>query len=175
MDEKFAQKQSHVLHACGSMAIVCGTCFALAYYIQPAIFISSDRGKQCKWFVLIAVNYFVTIFSVVLYRTKSDKAIDGSAYGVESKELAVLRAILQNTTEQTILIILSHIVWIFAMPEKFLCIQPVSAILFIIGRILFARGYQNSTKGRANGFALTLFSSAVLLIMEMIWFIYELF
>ena len=41
------------------------------------------------------------------------------------------------------------------MPHSWLRAIPVAAVLFVVGRILFASGYERAAAGRATGFGLT--------------------
>jgi len=62
------------------------------------------------------------------------------------------------------------------MPLSWLRAIPVAAVLFVTGRILFARGYERGAPGRATGFGLTayptfgmLVTSAVALLLRLIY------
>jgi hypothetical protein len=150
-------------------------CFPLAYYFQPAIFLPDPilgRQDQLKWFIPLVGNLIWRVLVITDYRSSNEKCIDGSAFTkVEPIELTVLRALLQNALEQTFLLVVTHLIWIFCMPHKFLVLQPVALIFFLLGRISYARGYTKSTQGRAFGFALGFVSTALLFLMEVVWFI----
>ena len=69
----------------------------------------------------------------------------------------MLRALLQNTLEQAVLAVAVYSAWAAAMPFVWLRAIPVAAVLFIAGRVLFARGYRKGAAGRAMGFGLTMY------------------
>jgi len=175
MDESFERKQKNVQDASTRMFFLILSCYGASYFYQPTIFVPVARMSQLKWLIPVVFNYLLSIFAVVMHRAGSEHAIDGSAFSKETRELCVLRAILQNTLEQTVLLSFTHIIWILVIPDPFLCLQPVSVILFLLGRFMFVRGYKHSTRGRADGFSLSFLSSVVLIAIEMMWFIGSLF
>jgi uncharacterized membrane protein YecN with MAPEG domain len=175
MDLTHKEKQKFVKAGVHNVAKMCAILFPIVYYFQPAIFLPNPvRGRQdqLKWFIPVLGNLLWRIFVITRIRSGNPKCIDGSAFTKEEpQELTVLRALLQNTVEQTVALVLTHLIWIFCMPEKFLVIQPVSVIIFLVGRISYAKGYTQSTQGRAMGFALGFISTAILLLIEMVWFV----
>jgi hypothetical protein len=50
------------------------------------------------------------------------------------------------------------------MPLKWLRAIPIAALLFVAGRILFARGYERGAPGRAMGFGLTAYPTFGMLV-----------
>jgi uncharacterized membrane protein YecN with MAPEG domain len=55
------------------------------------------------------------------------------------------------------------------MPRAFQAAVPVAAILFVIGRVLFWRGYAAGAPHRALGFALTFYPQLVMLLAIAGW------
>ena len=51
------------------------------------------------------------------------------------------------------------------MPQAWQAAVPVAVILFVIGRVLFWRGYAHGAPARALGFALTFYPSVVMLVV----------
>ena len=49
------------------------------------------------------------------------------------------------------------------MPHGWLASIPAAAILFLIGRILFSRGYERGAAARAIGFGLTFYPSVLMI------------
>ena len=77
--------------------------------------------------------------------------------------LNILSSILQNTLEQIILATLVYFSWIMIVPPTWLSVVPIMSIAFLIGRILFAIGYKNGAVARSFGFALTFYSTMIML------------
>jgi len=67
----------------------------------------------------------------------------------------VLSALLQNTLEQTVVAVLVQGAFAVMAPEDWLVLIPAYTLVFIVGRVLFAAGYQYGAGGRALGFSLT--------------------
>jgi hypothetical protein len=195
--DSFHQKQGFVKQAAQVTVLALNSAFFFAYYFQPSFLILPTRSHYFATFIPAAVFLAYCIACIGMMRAKDPLLIDGSAFtnldpalinrstkppsstegdqGVTAALLAsltkvrVAQAILQNTLEQTVLMSMVHTIWILCLPRKFLVMQPVAMLAFIIGRILFARGYSQSTRGRALGFALTILSTASLLVMEVLW------
>jgi hypothetical protein len=106
----------------------------------------------------------ISIMRVANYRFSSPEDIDGSGLTVGTSRVLVLRAILQNTLEQAVLAIVTYAIWAAIMPLKWLRAIPIAALLFVAGRILFARGYERGAPGRAMGFGLTAYPTFGMLV-----------
>jgi len=127
-----------------------------------------------QWALLPILALMVSIMRVANYRFASPEDIDGSGLTAGTDRVLVLRAILQNTLEQAVLAVAAYLIWATVMPHSWLRAIPVAALLFVTGRILFARGYQRGAPGRALGFGLTAYPTfgmlatlALLLILRM--------
>ena len=51
------------------------------------------------------------------------------------------------------------------MPASWISVVPVAAVLFVAGRILFARGYSDGAAARSLGFALTFYPSVLMIFL----------
>ncbi len=71
---------------------------------------------------------------------------------------------LQNTLEQTLLALTVHLIWVVVMPLSWIAAVPAAAIMFFSGRLLFIHGYSKEAPSRALGFALTFYSSVIMLL-----------
>ena len=91
--------------------------------------------------------------------------IDGSGLTGGTERAKLLQSILQNSLEQTVLAALVHIAWSVALPVHWLSAIPAAVVLFLCGRVLFARGYVGGAPSRALGFALTFYPSVVMAIV----------
>jgi len=76
----------------------------------------------------------------------------------------VLRAVLQNTLEQSVLAVAAYVIWSAVMPLRWLRAIPPAAVLFCLGRVLFTTGYDRGASGRAMGFGLTAYPTFGMLI-----------
>ncbi len=108
-----------------------------------------------KWALLPVLTLMIAIMRVANYRFSSPEDIDGSGLTDGTPEVRVLRAVVQNTLEQTVLAVAAYAIWAVVMPYSWLRVIPVAALLFVAGRALFARGYAQGAPGRATGFGLT--------------------
>lgn len=79
----------------------------------------------------------------------------GAAQIEQSPRARKLAALVQNTMEQTVLAIPAYIGAALLMPEPWLGAVGAASVLFVIGRLAFARSYEEGAAGRAFGFALT--------------------
>ena len=91
--------------------------------------------------------------------------IDGAGLTVASAEAKLLQALLQNTLEQTALAVPTYLAWALLMPGAWLSTVPMAATFHALGRLLFFFGYEKGAGHRALGFALTFYSTMVLLVI----------
>jgi len=108
-----------------------------------------------KWALLPVLTLMVSIMRVANHRFSSPEDIDGSGLTDGTPEVRVLRAVLQNTLEQSVLAVAAYVIWSVVMPYNWLRSIPIGAALFVSGRLLFVRGYAQGAPGRATGFGLT--------------------
>ena len=80
-----------------------------------------------------------------------------------------MQSILQNTLEQSVLAVLVDLIWAVVMPITWVPAVLAAAIMFFIGRTLFAVGYAGGAPSRALGFVLTFYPSIVILILIAIY------
>lgn len=102
------------------------------------------------------------IANVARLRFGSIEDIAGSSAGAGSQPVRDAVAILQNTAEQVVLAVLTHLVCaaVLARPTAMLI---ALAALFCAGRALFWVGYKRGAAGRAFGFALTFYPTVAAL------------
>lgn len=82
--------------------------------------------------------------------------IDGSR-PARSASLQVSRAVLENTTEQLLLLLVAHAGLALVLEGAALRVIPVLVALFLVGRAAFWAGYLRSPPARAFGFATTFY------------------
>jgi uncharacterized membrane protein YecN with MAPEG domain len=103
------------------------------------------------------------IANVARLRFFSAKDIAGSGAQQASDQVRIANAILENSFEQAVLAIVTHLI----VAATFAGSTPLIAALaslFAVGRLLFWRGYKRGATGRAFGFALTFYPSVVALL-----------
>lgn len=103
------------------------------------------------------------IANVARLRFFSEQDIAGSGAQQASDQVRIANAILENSFEQALLAIVTHLI----VAATFAGSTPLIAALaslFAVGRLLFWRGYKRGASGRAFGFALTFYPSALALL-----------
>jgi hypothetical protein len=83
--------------------------------------------------------------------------IGGAAYDYPGSEIAVDKAVLQNTLEQTVLAVVAYNGLTAAVPRLGPVLLPALVGLFLLGRVFFVGGYRKGAGGRALGFGLTFY------------------
>lgn len=99
--------------------------------------------------------------------------IDGAASDAPGSAVAVDKAVLQNTLEQTVLAVVAYNGLAAVAPGLGPVLLPVLVGLFLLGRILFIRGYSRGAGGRAFGFALTFYPTVAAYVIFVAAFIVQ--
>jgi len=107
----------------------------------------------------------ISIASLARHRFFSPEDIDGGGLTAGTERANILQATLQNTLEQTVLAVLTHLGWAILMPVSWMSAIPAAVVLFLCGRVLFMRGYQGGAPSRAAGFALTFVPTVLMLVL----------
>ena len=132
---------------------------AVPLLLPVSVLPSDEAGARLAWAMAWALlpmlTLMIAIMRVANHRFASPEDIDGSGLTSGTPGIQILRAVLQNTLEQTVLATAAYLIWSAIMPLKWLRAIPVAALLFVTGRILFTRGYERGAAGRATGFGLT--------------------
>lgn len=108
-----------------------------------------------KWEVLIFIWLAGSVAAVSRKRFWSPADRHGSAYSEASPGLAVRRANLQNTLEQTVLASGAHLILATVLRDDELVLIPLLVLLFLVGRATFAIGNARSPIARAFGMGVT--------------------
>lgn len=130
---------------------------------------ASDRllyGLACT--LPVAACLAAAIASVAAYRFFTPDDIGGAGLTPGTAELRVRSAILQNTLEQAALAIPVYLAAAMMLPERLLGMVAAASILFVIGRVGFARGYRGGAAKRAFGFAVGFYASIFLMLASLI-------
>lgn len=108
-----------------------------------------------KWDLLIFIWLAGSVGAVSQKRFWTPADRHGSAYSEPSPALALRRANLQNTLEQTVLALGAHLILATVLRDVELVLIPLMVLLFLIGRAAFAIGYTKRPIARGFGMALT--------------------
>src|SRR3990170_5790080 len=155
----------NVIPAAGLTVVgLCGVSLLLPLNILPADEPGARIAWALKWALLPILTLMISIMRVANHRFSSPEDIDGSGLTDGTPHVCVLRAILQNTLEQAVLAVAAYAIWAAAMPYVWLRAIPIAALLFVAGRVLFARGYAQGAPGRATGFGLTAYPTFGMLV-----------
>ena len=159
-DVKLTDKQKGVVRNVIPAAVLtvvglCGVSLVIPMSALPTDEPAARIAWALQWALLPVLSLMISIMRVANYRFSSPDDIDGSGLTAGTERVLVLRAVLQNTLEQAVLTVAAYLIWATVMPHSWLRSIPVAALLFVTGRILFARGYERGAPGRAMGFGLT--------------------
>lgn len=118
-----------------------------------------------SWDILLVAWLVAGVGMLARHRFFSPADIDGGGLSEGTAVAKMLQSILQNTLEQTVLALATHLIWAAVMPAHWQAAVPAAAMLFFIGRFLFWRGYASGAPARALGFTLSFYPTAVMLIL----------
>ena len=117
------------------------------------------RGELFAALILLAA-----IGTVGNQRALSAEAIDGST--VLTGSIDINRRVLQNTLEQLMLALLSHLCLATFVSMAAIKIIPILITWWIFGRIAFWYGYHQSPLGRAFGFGATMYPTIAVIFFD---------
>lgn len=123
--------------------------------------------------ILPTVTLVASVARLAKFRFFSPDDIDGNALTKASENASLLQTLLQNTLEQLVIAISVYTAWCFLMPASWLSVLPLCSVLFALGRILFFKGYKNGPASRSFGFALTFYSTVLLLLLLVVHQLWE--
>ena len=159
-------KQTGVLKGmvAGLAITVASLGFAIFGLESPVSVADASLAHAIKWDTLVVACLAINIALLARHRFFTPDDIDGGGLSKGTPTAQILQATLQNTLEQTVLALAVHAVWSSVMPPTWQLAIPAASILFIVGRILFWRGYASGAPARALGFGLTFYPSLVMLL-----------
>lgn len=149
-----AQKQVVV----GMSLAVAVTLIALfgAYYLSR-MGVDPVRLSAPAASALAALALVYCIAGIARKRFFQAETIGGAAYDAPGNDIGVDKAILQNTLEQVVLAVAAYNGLAAVAPGLAPVLLPALVILFLLGRLLFVRGYRKGAGHRALGFGLTFY------------------
>jgi hypothetical protein len=124
-----------------------------------------------KWDALVIACLAINIGLLARHRFFTPDDIDGGGLTAGTSQARLLQSMLQNTLEQSVLALGVHLIFSAVMPRAWQAAVPVAAMLFVIGRVLFWRGYAAGAPHRALGFALTFYPQVVMLLVIGVWLV----
>lgn len=133
---------------------------------------SGSGTSRLEWLalasILPALSLAIAIARLARHRFFTPADFDGSALTAGTDGARLLQSLLQNTLEQLALALPVYVAWAVLAPMEWLPTLPVSAGLFLLGRLLFFRGYAHGAAARSFGFALTFYPTIVLLLAALV-------
>lgn len=154
-----------------ALAVVLTAIVLLAAYILSMGGIDTVRLSAPVASALAALALVYCIAAIAKKRFCRTDVIDGAAYDHPGSELAVDKAVLQNTLEQTVLAIAAYNGLAAVAPSLAPVLLPALASLFLLGRVLFIFGYRKGAGGRGFGFALTFYPTVAAFAIFVVAFI----
>ncbi len=151
---------------------------SLAIILAPDAFLPDDETAlsailhALRWDALVVVWLAASIAALARHRFFNPSDIDGGGLTEGTSTAKVLQSMLQNTLEQVVLALATHLLWAAVMPWRWQAAIPVAVMLFFLGRALFWRGYGHGAPARALGFALTFYPTVVMLfgvVVNLVW------
>lgn len=141
------------------LALACA--IPVGYFLMPMVFdfpvdLSERLAFSARASVFVLLCVVVAIGMVSTARRFSPADIGGSAARPASKNIAIYLAFLQNTLEQAVIAVGLYFALATLVSGSWLSLIPVGILFFLVGRVLFLRGYSKGVEGRALGMALTM-------------------
>ncbi|MHA6722124.1 MAPEG family protein [Sphingomonas sp. RS2018] len=162
----FRNEQRRVAWRMGSALVLTIVVLVAAFIVgssQPAIPLADRLQFALRTDTLVVGWLLAAIANVARLRFFSEDDIAGSGAGGGTTRVRNAAAILQNTLEQVVLAVVTHMIvaTTFGHPQPILV---ALTCLFSVGRLSFWAGYGRGAHGRAFGFALTFYPSAIMLV-----------
>ena len=132
----------------------------------PPVPASTDAGKLASvlaWDIIVLAVVVVQVGAIARHRFFTPADINGGGLTVGTTKARTMQSVLQKSVEQAFLAIGAHLVWAVSAPDKWRAWLPVAVALFVVGRVLFWRGYSKGAAARAFGFALTFYPTVLTL------------
>ena len=134
-------------------------------FIQTGPDVTQAGFGNLRWLALIMACLMVAIGRLARHRFFTPEDLHGSGLTQGTETARILQAILQNTLEQVTLALPFYLLWALTLPSTWQTVIPLNATLFVLGRVLFARGYAHGASARALGFALTFYPTVAMALL----------
>ena len=156
-----------VLRGMLSGLLITALVLAVGLLAPPAVLLADPAATHAglghlRWLALPVACLLVAIARLARHRFFTPEDLDGSGLTQGTETARILQAILQNTLEQVTLALPIYLLWALTLPSTWQAVIPLNALLFVLGRVLFARGYAHGAPARALGFALTFYPTVAM-------------
>ena len=167
-----AREERGIRRGTSAAFIVVLSGFAGGYGLLPRLFGFPEQLAERLAFAAlcagpVALVLLVAVFMVSTTRRFSPEDIGGAAAGPPSPRLALKAAFLQNTLEQAVITCIAMLAFAAVFAGAWLALVAVTSGLFVLGRVLFYRGYPGGASARAFGMGLTLLPGSILLVVAL--------
>lgn len=180
-DEAGMGRAERAIRAAGVVSLaISAVALGLGYWLLPLMFAFPEALSQrlafaVQWSVVVLLCVVVAIGMVSTARRFSPSDIGGAAAGNPGRKVAIRTAFLNNTLEQAVVAIGMYLALATLVHGPWLSLIPVGVALFVVGRVLFFRGYAQGVEGRALGMTLTMTPTilgyvVVLVLLVRSWF-----
>ncbi|GGD92551.1 hypothetical protein GCM10011390_09090 [Aureimonas endophytica] len=168
-EEAFRREQRGVAKgiaaAIGASLLVAALALALVPApVAPEAGASESIAALLPWLAPLGLPLAGGVAAVAHHRFFHAGAIEGGDPPAD-RALAVARAFLQNTLEQTLLAGLAFLALAASLPPDASALLPVFVLWFVAARLAFRLGYPKGAAARAFGFAATFFPSVAALLV----------
>ncbi len=164
-DEQHGVLKGMIAGAVITLVVIVGAIFIPVSSLPPYAFAGQRIAFALKMDVVIALWLAVSVGLLARHRFFTPEDIDGSGLTPGTGKAHILQANLQNTLEQSVLAVLTHLMWAVVMPLDAISVIRAAVILFLLGRMFFLRGYGRGASSRALGFTLTFYPSILMLLI----------
>lgn len=157
-----SEQRAIALWSLAAIAVTAITLYAGYRWLPPefvgaggTMTIADQLAFTLKWQLPVFLWLAVCVRQVSSRRFQSPEDRPGAAFAPPSPVLAVRAAVLQNSLEQTVLVVGTTLIVATVLRGPELVLIPLMVILYVIGRIAFATNYARGAAARAFGMALT--------------------
>lgn len=154
-----------ILAMCAALAAVTAGRLLAAKLSLPQDALGPRLRFGMPFLLLLIFPLMASIGNLARHRMFNPEDIDGSGLSTGTDKAKIFQSILQNTLEQLILAFGLHLLWLVLVPLPWLPVSPACALLFLLGRALFALGYAKGAPARAFGFASTFYPSILMFLL----------
>lgn len=159
----FDKEQKGIIGWSALAILVTGATLTAGYLWLPSGFLGLNETMTAGDRIAFALKVSLPVFlwlawclrrvSSGRFNVPADRK--GAAFGKPTPELAIRIAILQNTLEQTVLVIGALLILAGVLRGPELVLIPLSVALYLFGRVAFDLNYPRGAVARSFGMALT--------------------
>ena len=156
-----AEQQHNAIIRGGAGALLSALCLMASALWLPSIWRFPEGTAEglvyaCQVSIVPGLVLMIAVRMVARIRFYSREDNPGSAFTRPGPRLAIPGAFLQNTLEQTVLVVIANLALASISSSAAMAYMTIGALLFVIGRITFLLGYRFGAGGRAFGMVVTM-------------------